>query len=811
MRYTLRQAAEVAGGRTVGGGVDVAVAEWTFDSRRTVVLSGTCFLALQGPTRSGAEFVSELIAAGIGMFCVSEKDYPGLPQGPAYWIVDDVLRAVQTLAADRRARYEGTVVGVTGSNGKTIVKEWLNALLGGEREGVYRSPGSFNSQLGVALSVLGIPAFAKTAVIEAGVSRAGEMAQLAAMIKPDVGIFTNLGDAHASGFVSFNEKFREKCLLFKDATKLILQRKFAEEHAGTLGALNLDARLVTWSYDTGADYFSYPGNGLLLDAHDEAIAVEYELKYAGAASFENITNSLVAALELGGEPSVLAERMRHLPLPNMRLSISEGNRGLRIVDDSYTNDGQGLLAAVEMLGMQRRPSDTAGALAILGPLADGAAAWPADLLERFGYAGVSDVWWVGNIQVPPLNAGVRATTFTDVDEAIGHLAESPPAQRAVLVKGPRAAGFERIAAQLRRRVHEVRLEISLDALEHNLAAFRARLRPTTKVCVMVKASAYGSGSYDVARFFAERGVDYLAVANVDEGVELRQRGSTLPIIVGNARPDHAAALISHSLEPEVTTLAQLEAFAGLRLHLKLETGMHRLGFDAVDEADTFRRMLEVLRKRRPEVVSVFSHLSAAGSPAADGFSRKQNERLLAATTKIEAALGYRPMLHLLNSAGAWRLPEYQHDMVRLGIGVYGAGMDGVSPGKLEAAHRLVAQIVQVRTVRAGDVVGYGLGGVADVDRRIGVVNIGYADGLRRSAGDGAYGFYLGDAYLPTVGSVCMDFTMVDLAEAPQASEGNEVELFGERQPVRALADCYGTIVYEVFTGIGPRVRRVYYR
>ena len=794
MPYSLAEAARIAGGRTVGPGADLRVERFAFDSRLVTLAHGTCFLALQGPRRSGARYVSELHGRGVGLFCVSVSDYRrGLPEGATYWIVPDVLTALQTLAAHHRGTFAGAVVGVTGSNGKTIVKEWLHALLGGTGGGSYRSPTSYNSQLGVALSVLGIPAFAKTAVIEAGISRSGEMATLARMVRPTHGVFTMLGDAHAGGFASREQKLGEKLQLFAGAECVIVQREVAETHPDSFAALAETAELVTWSAEEAAAAFA-----------------DLDVDYADQASRQNLANALWAARALGVSDEPLAARLRALPQPRMRLSVAEGRAGLRIVDDSYTSDLDGLLAALDFLRQHTRAG--ARPVAVLGLDATPSPADLSRLGERLRTHHFATVLTVGeSLRDLTVDAATPPVPVRDHAHALEVLRRLELRDTTLLLKAPRRYGLERVARAMRARRHEVRLEVSLGALAHNIAAYRARLEPSTRVCVMVKAQAYGTGGAEVAAFFAQRGVDYLAVAYLDEAIELRKAGTTLPIIVGNADASEVDALARFDLEPEVTTLAQLQAFganAGLRLHLKVDTGMNRLGFAASGSglSDVLARLPELTAR----VASVFSHLSASGDAAADEFSRKQDRRLRQAHARITEALGYRPFVHIANSAAAWRLPALQHDMVRLGIGVYGIGLGQIAPGALEPAHRLVAQVVQLRRVAAGEVVGYGLGGMADRDRTIAVVNVGYADGLRRQAGQGRYRLYVRGQPAATVGSVCMDFTMVDVSDVEGVAVGDEAEVFGRHQPVSALAQCYDTIAYEVFTGIGQRVRRLYF-
>ena len=857
--WTLHRAAGLVGGEVRGPGGDVPVTRWTYDSRLPAAPEGNCFLALGSGRRSGVDYVPELMERGVGLFCVSVQDVGRLsPKHLArgtFWIVPDVLASVQALAAEHRKSLRGEVIAITGSNGKTIVKEWLYALLMAAGVPTYRSPASHNSQLGVALSVLhDRDPNSRVHVFEAGVSRAGEMAALREMIRPTLGLLTNIGAAHDDGFRDRAQKVREKLSLFTGAKALVYDWDdllgSPEEQLLRSPDLLAGATLLAWS---GEEYDGEPaselttllfgGNELtVIPPQGEAprLSLTFPSPFADPASQQNLGHALVTALAVGrrlgittsnGAFAYVAALRQAIPTLaglDMRLQACAGRGGHRVIDDSYTADREGLRTAAEFFAQHRLPY--ADAVWVLGPLADGgsAAETLAFVGELVGRHRVQQLLTVGDDYAGAAFAPeIDHRHFDGVPDVIASLRSLSDAPATYLVKGPRAMRFDRIAQALRQRGHGLRLEISLPALAHNVAAFRSRLgagersRPAAKLCVMVKAEAYGAGGPEVAAFFEQRDVDYLAVATVDEGVAIREAGVRLAIIVANAAAGEEWRLRANALEPEVTDLETLRRYGGagapdgtrpLRLHVKLDTGMHRLGFDATrDGGAGLDALVAELRTGRYEVASVFSHLSAADRADAADFTAQQHERLLAGAARIERALGYRPMRHLLNSAGAWRYPELQHDMVRLGIGVYGVGLEGTAPGALEPAHRWVAQIVQVRVVPAGEPVGYDLRGAADHDRRIGVVNVGYADGLRRAAGNGRYALVVDGRLAPIVGNVCMDFTMVDLAHAPRATVGDDVVVFGPEQPVQVLAKAYDTIPYEVFTGIGSRVRRVFYR
>ncbi len=832
----------MAGGRIAGRDPgSTTIRHWAYDSRLPFAAEGACFLALGGGARAGVAYVPELVSRGVRLFCVSETDRETLPaevlREVSCWVVSDVLSAVQTVAAFHRQTLPGAVLGITGSNGKTIVKEWTYALLRHLGRQAYRSPGSHNSQLGVALSLL--HASGSPALIEAGISQVGEMSRLAQMIRPTVGLLTNLGAAHDAGFTSREEKLREKLCLFATSDTLIYSCDdpwLDQEVQAWADNLGSSPALLRWTSlpdrrRAEITFVHFAANELTLEPAQSSVLAKAPLTlpcpFQDAASRQNLAHAIVCALHLrslnlesSDQPpvrSVLAEAILSLPHGDMRLQAYAGRDGLRIVDDSYSADVEGFVAAAEFFTQQAMA--VGERVWIVGlPTLNSRRRW--DLLtfvrSLANQAGVTKLITIGGKR--PLGLPTSSAHFDDTATCLAALDQLSLKHATVLVKGPRTLGMDAVARRLREQSHELRLEIDLGALAHNIAAYRARLGNDTKICVMVKARAYGTGAAEVAAFFEQRGVDYLAVATIDEGIEIRRQGVMLPIIVAHVLAEEVHLIRAHQLQPEVSSLAMLRLYAssarevGVPVHIKVDTGMRRLGFDATSEGDAgIEELVRELRTGHYRVASVFSHLSASDRPAADEFSRKQDLALRDAADAITDALGYRPLVHLLNSAGAWRLPELRHDMVRLGLGIYGLGLEAVAPNALEPAHRWVARIVQLRRVAAGDIVGYNLGGAAAIDRVIGVVNVGYADGLRRSASDGAYALSLRGRRCPTVGSVCMDFTMIDLVNCPEAVVGDEVEVFGRDQPVGTLAAVYGTIAYEVFTGIGPRVRRVFYR
>lgn len=818
-RLTLQQAQSLAGGRIQGVHGDAEIMLWAYDTRLPFREATACFVALAGPNRSGATYVDEAHQRGVRLFCVSENDRIDQKPDSTYWIVADALESLQSLAKAVRdnADHLDYVIGITGSNGKTIVKEWLYTLLGGAAKDVYRSPASFNSQLGVALSILHMPSTSRIAIFEAGISKVGEMQKLEKMIGPTLGILTNIGSAHDAGFSGSEEKTQEKLLLFKDSGEFIYRAnnptisKYAAAYA---------TQRITWkvgqnkSTAYAVEFHEYKIQVFGSRFADETVLLESLIPFSDPASRENLSNAIIAALRCDVSAEKIKARIPSLRQADLRLSLTTGRQGCRLIDDTYNADIEGLAAALTFFSQHIQPNGAR--ILVLGPLLESGLndKQAAEQISQLLGAVQFDQLLTIGAPLQTLATAGKHRHFSTREELEAYLLRLDLSAATLLIKGPRALQLDRISSMLQRRTHSVRLEINLDTLAQNLAIFRAQLSPETKVCVMIKASAYGSGSIELVRFFEQRGVDYLAVANVDEGVDLRKAGTTLPILVANAQRSEFDRMVAFDLEAEVKSLSFLKEISKsghqLKLHLKLDTGMHRLGFVVDgDEEDDLTHLLKELERSQYQVVSVFSHLIASDMAEGDEFSRKQNERLIYGADQIERVLGYRPMVHLLNSSGALRLPDFQHDMVRLGIGLYGVGSSqayGLTP-----AHRLLAQVVQIKKVKAGGYVGYGLRGQSDVDRTIGVVNIGYADGLRREAGHGAYALTINERLYPTVGSICMDFCMVDLGADAHVHVGDEVEIFGAKRSIRDFAQVLGTIPYEVLTGIGQRVQRVYYR
>ncbi|GAB4036332.1 bifunctional UDP-N-acetylmuramoyl-tripeptide:D-alanyl-D-alanine ligase/alanine racemase [Spirosoma gilvum] len=820
--------------------------QWLTDSRQvTGSAVDAVFFAIQGEHHDGHDYIGELYQKGVRQFVVERSALT--PERRAEWLayaeatfveVDSSLQTLQTLAAEHRRQFHIPVIGITGSNGKTIVKEWLAQLLegGSSSQGfvIAKSPKSYNSQLGVPLSVHELAENHTLGVFEAGISKAHEMKALETIIHPTIGIFTNIGTAHDEGFRTRKQKIAEKLRLFIHAETLIYSADYSEideEVNMLLKAVNPDMRLITWSLTGRKAVYqaTVQADQLHLTKADQTLTLR--LPFTDPASVENLIHCLVTMLQLRTwSVDELQLRLNRLRPVSMRLEQKEGINNSILIDDSYNNDVAGLQLALQYLNQQSTRTRRVVILSDVlqsGQPENELYALVGNLMQTHGvsqFVGIGPVvsrnapFFADNSRFyPDTNAFLSQFPFYDLRDST------------VLVKGARPFSFERIVARLERKVHGTVLEINLDALTHNLNFYRGKVGADTKIMVMVKAFAYGSGSAEVAQLLQFHRVDYLGVAYADEGVSLRQQGVHLPIMVMNPAPETFSTLLEYQLEPEIYSMRLLREWgqwlaegrgqgekepghsplpsALCPIHLKIDTGMHRLGF-LEGEIATVGQYI----KQHPamQVATVFSHLVGSDDAQFNSFSKRQYETFLRCTEALEAELGYRPARHLLNSAGIVRFPDYRLDMVRLGIGLYGVEASGTDQSALQTVGTLRSVISQIKTVRAGESIGYSRRGVLDHDAHIATIAIGYADGFDRRLGNGRGEVWVNGTRCPTVGNVCMDMTMIDVTKA-QANEGDEVTIFGTELPITDLAQQMETIPYEILTGISERVKRVFFK
>lgn len=801
------------------GGVieqDQMISTLSTDSRRITNAQSALFFALNG-RRSGNEFVAEAYAAGIRNFVVTLDTGINLP-GANFLLVDDVLAALQQLAAYHRSQFNLEVIGITGSNGKTIVKEWLFQLLGADQH-IVRNPKSYNSQIGVPLSVWQIDEQDTLGIFEAGISTVNEMDKLEAIIRPTIGILTHIGPAHDEGFVSRSQKIQEKLKLFKNVNMLVYQYDLLSDHESDIHV----KQIFTWSRNfKEADLHIL--SGIVNDGHAHLCAIylgeqiESLIPFTDEASIENAITCWATLLAMGYSPIEAGNRIKTLNPVSMRLELKNGINNCSVIDDSYNSDVQSLEIALNFLNQQNQHPKRTLVLSDIyqtGLHQDELYRQVASLIREKGvdkFIGIGDA--LAKFQADFSVA--EKYFYPDTASLLRHLNSLRFAGETILIKGSRSFEFERISQALSQKAHETVMEISLDKLLQNLNYFRARLNPGVKVMAMVKAFSYGSGTFEVANILQYNKVDYLAVAYIDEGVALRQAGISLPIMVLNPEISAFDKLIEFELEPEIFSfnlLDEFENYARLQginrypVHIKIDTGMHRLGFEDPD-IDRLCEQLEANSYLR--VGSVFSHLVASDAHEHDDFTRLQIERFERAFRQIEHALGYTVIKHLDNTSGITRWPQAQYDMVRLGIGLYGIDA-AAKPGSngLQPIAALKTSVSQVREIEAGDTIGYNRKGSLSKAGKIATVRIGYADGYLRAFGNGAGKMLVNGRLVPTVGNISMDMCTLDVSGV-DVKEGDEVIVFNDKLPIEELARQIGTIPYEILTNVSQRVKRVYF-
>ncbi|WP_257668158.1 bifunctional UDP-N-acetylmuramoyl-tripeptide:D-alanyl-D-alanine ligase/alanine racemase [Parapedobacter tibetensis] len=783
-----------------------------YDSRKLADNANGLFFALEG-RRDGHRYISDVYANGVRNFVVTEgKIDIAQFTGANFIVVENTLDAMQELAAYHRSRFTYPIIGITGSNGKTIVKEWLWQLLSPEYR-VMRSPKSYNSQIGVALSLWQLDNMHDLAIIEAGISQSGEMEALHRMIRPDIAVLTTIGPAHDEGFASREEKIQEKLKLFDGAEQAV----YSPDH--TQGAdVSATGEHVTWGKEGATLQVMHHE---LLDDGRCSVYVRYKgeevyitIPFTDGAAMENATCCWAVLLAMGYDQAVIAERMTQLQAVEMRLEMKKGINNCTIIDDSYSNDLSSLAIALDFLKQQHQhPTHTL----VLSDMPGGASHEEQvynDVSKLLNNKGIYKLISIGPdfIKHRAKFDFLEHRVFPDMASFLTALPTLDFHDELILLKGARKYAFEHISRLLTAKSHDTVLQINLNALEHNLNQYKSLVMPQVKLMAMVKAFSYGSGSFEVANLLQFNKVDYLAVAYVDEGVELRKAGIRLPIMVMSPNPTSLEALLAHELEPEIYSFSVLDNFVRLLtekgiedypIHIKVDTGMHRLGFSV----DDIGLLINYLRQiYAVKVRSVFSHLAAAGDAKHDKFTEEQLARFNRFTDELGEALGYPFVRHIANTAGIQRWPQAHWDMVRLGIGLYGIGNGKNSKLQLQQVSTLKTTVTQIRQVPAGETVGYGRKGVLAKDSTIATVNIGYADGYDRRFGNGVGFMAVNGRAIPTVGDICMDMTMLD-ASGVDVHEGDEVVVFGD---IELLAQAIGTIPYELLAGISQRVKRVYY-
>lgn len=798
-------------------GCDFEIKEVSIDSRSVSRPESVLFFALQGANHDGHDYVGQLYEKGVRSFVVSERRPEfTLLKDACFLEVNDTLEALQHLAQYHREHIQAEVVGITGSNGKTVVKEWLYQLLADE-ESVYRSPRSYNSQVGVPLSLLGIGKDIQTAIIEAGISKPGEMARLEWMIRPEIGIFTHLGDAHGENFESLQQKLEEKSVLFRDCKCVVGRQGEAMRYIASV--LRQEAVLLVWGEEeelpVKVRVKSVGLEGREVNVRYGQQEFDVKIPFADEASFENSMNALCVLLYKNIDPAVIAERIRGLQPVAMRMEIKEGINHCVLINDYYNSDAASFQLALNTLAMQDAGREKVVILSDFVDTGTEERALYREVAALLRKANVTTLIGVGE-QISSCKAYFllpQCRFYKDTDSFLKQENRDRFRNQVILIKGARKFRFEYIAGFLQKQSHSTVLEVDLDAMVHNLNYFRSLTPPETMIAVMVKAFSYGSGAGEVASLLQYQGVNYLMVAFADEGVELRAAGISIPIGVMNPEPEAFDNMIEFNLEPEIYSLELLAAFDqalerhGIErypVHLKLNTGMNRSGLNP----EEIPALLDFFKVKRNVVIrSMFSHLAGSDEAVHDDYTRQQIDSFIRMTGEVQSCFDYKIIRHILNSAGIERFSEYSFDMVRLGIGLHGISAVGAP---LKPVSSFKTYIVAIRSVKGSETVGYGRRGVLQRDSRIAVIPVGYADGLNRHLSRGVGEMLVRGKRVPVVGNICMDACMLDVTDT-DARVGDEVEIFGKHIPVTEVAEKLGTIPYEVLTSVSHRVKRIYFK
>lgn len=850
--YSIEKISAIVQGKLQARSQNALIDHLLTDSRKIVHAAASLFFALPGPRRSGNSFIPDLYTQGIKNFVVDfsfeTKDYPD-----ANFIrVANVLTAFQTLAAFHRSQFSIPVVGITGSNGKTIVKEWLNLLLEKDYQ-IVRSPKSYNSQIGVPLSVWQMNGMHTLGLFEAGISQPGEMQSLQNIIQPTIGILTHMGDAHGENFKDQRQKIKEKLLLFNNVNRMIANGddplvvetieasgipclfwgkkahcairvvEIKKEEANTTIRLEVNREAVSNSPLTShiSPLTTHPS---LLTTHHSPFTIHpspltIHIPFTDDAYIENAITCCCVLLAMGYSSEAITDRVHMLKPVEMRLEMKRGINSCSIINDSYIADISSLRIALDFLEQQQQHRKRSVILSDFAETKD-----PENLYGEIAFAlqqkNIHRFIGIGNHLYQYKNKfeqAVAETFFYDsTEDFITHFLSTQFHDETILIKGSRKFALERISALLEQKAHQTVLEVNLTAIVHNLKQYQQLLQPSTKIMAMVKAFSYGSGSYEIANILQFHKVDYLAVAYTDEGVELRKAGIGLPIMVMNPEENSYHAITENNLEPEIFSFPVLASFRqflqeqGLQhypIHIKIDTGMHRLGFELKEI-----KALAGLLMNNPffTVQSVFTHLAGSEDPALDIFTEWQAAQYLLACTQLQEVLPYAFIRHIANTAAIVRHPQLHFDMVRLGIGLYGINSTTMHTPELKEAATLKTTIAQIKKIKAGETVGYTRKGKLQRDSIIATIRIGYADGYRRNLSNGAGSVLVNGKLAPVAGNIAMDMTMIDITDIPGVREGDDVIVFGKGLSISQLAQWAQTIPYEIMTGISQRVQRVYY-
>ena len=828
MNYTIDKIASIIEGKLIGNhDKSLVIKDLLFDSRLVVLPENTLFFAIKSHRNDGNKYIKELYNKGVRAFVVEEKpNSADIYENAVFILVNNTLQALQKIAASHRNNFNIPIIGITGSNGKTIIKEWLYQIFSPETLAV-RSPKSYNSQIGVPLSVWQLDENHQIGFFEAGVSRPNEMQNLEEIIKPTIGIFTNIGEAHGKNFDNINAKVEEKLKLFKNVDTLI----YCLDHNEIREAVRrLNIKTFTWSrHDKTADvlihYIEKNENHTEIRAiqqlsNSATQQLKISIPFTDDASIENAIHCWLTALNFNISESIIEKKMSQLYPIAMRMELKSGINNCGIIDDSYNSDFNALTIALDFMNQQHHGKKRVVILSDILQSELSEDVLYEKIAQLIKNKGVNLIIGIGEaIMRQSKKFDIEKIFYHDVKDFLANHQIETFHNQLILIKGARKFGFEKISKALQEKAHETILEINLNNLVKNMNYYRSKLKSDTKLMVMVKAFAYGSGNFEVSNVLQFHHTDYLTVAYADEGIELRRKGISLPIVVMTPEINTFESIIKNNLEPDIYSFRSLSLLEDaienidiqlnnpIGIHIKLDTGMHRLGFLPED----IDKLLERLKSNDKIIVkSVFSHLAGSDSEEFNDFTMKQINNFEAMSSKIIDAFPYKILRHILNSAGISRFTDYQYDMVRLGLGIYGIAPCDEDKGKLRTVISLKTTIVQIKEYEIGETIGYSRKGKIERKSRIGVVPIGYADGLKRELGNGNACFYVNGKAAPIIGNICMDMCMIDLTGI-DCKEDDTAILFNEDYPVERISEACNTIPYEILTSISQRVKRIYYQ
>ncbi len=819
MDYTAKDIGRILGTPDLDSLKDYPVGEISIDSRKLISPSMALFFALPGAMSDGHDFIEVAYGRGVKNFVVNQSNLVQLYPEANFFVVKDVLKVLQKLATHHQKSFPKLKkIGITGSNGKTIVKEWLYQMLY-DVFNIVKSPKSYNSQIGMALSLLGMESDHDLGIFEAGISGKEEMENHLKMLDPNVGLITNIGGAHDQGFSTWQEKLEEKMILFKN-TETIIYKKEKGIIDRFIKSRFHNKEKFTWGESKTSDVQilenRIEGTSRFISLRYKKQSTEIKLRFSDKASFENCMHCIAVMLYLGIPLGDIKQRINRISGLHMRMEMTAGKNQSVLINDAYSADLDALQMALEFVKQQAGNREKVAILSAFDQSGKDEYFVFNKIVEHLVNFDFKDLIYISNQHFEVTNESINVQFYTSKEELIDNIQNINIGQKVVLIKGARHFGLEDISDRLSDKGHSATLQINLNALEHNLRVYKKYLNSHVGIIAVVKASAYGTGSSEIAQMLERNGVNYLAVAFADEGVALRQAGIESDIMVFNPDLTSLPDIVRYRLEPEVYDLRQLDQIANysnqnnviINIHLKLDTGMHRLGF-LKNDIDGLCRLLSIAGNVK--VITIFSHLASSEDESDDYYSQQQFDAFDEMYTQICNSLQKNPKRHILNSGGVSRFFDRQYDYVRLGIGMYGIDNNPEIRSSLRKVHRLNASLIQIKKMKKGDSIGYNRKTILEADKSTGIVNIGYADGIMRNLGNKNYSFKILGKEVMILGNVCMDVTIVDLSNVPDAKVGDSVVVFDDFNPIEKLASTAGTIPYEILSRISTRVKRKFVR